>query len=558
MSEDQQTIHYLKEIIVSLQQTLASTNEMLASTNEHLVFANEKLASSEERNESLLKMNQSQANELSLLREQLAYFTQKMYGRSSEKTNVQEGQVSLFDLENSNEEASVPPIEEVEEEVITYKRKKSKGKRQMVLDQLPVQEKHYVLEGEACQCPNCANELKAIGKTCYRQEVVFIPAQLKRVDHIQHAYKCHHCSQQQATDVIVKAPVPKAPIDHSFGSASVIAHSMHQKFNLKVPNYRQEEDWLKLGLPITRKEITNWHLLTSERYLEPLYNRLKTILVKQSVLHADETTYRVLESDTEQTYYWVFLSEKESSQAITYYHHDQSRGGKVVQEVLGDYQGYLHCDRHHAYRQLESAKLVGCWAHVRRYFYEATPKKATDSLGAIGLGYCNRLFKLEEKWYQLTPEERYQQRHEKLLPIMDQFFDWCRQQHPLKGSKLQKAIDYALNHERVFRTVLEDGQLVLSNNLAERAIKAMVMGRKNWLFSQSFEGAKSTAIIMTIIETAKRHQLDTERYLAHLLEHLPNEPLFEKNEVLEAYLPWDEGIQKRFRMKNSNEMKKEQ
>uniref|UniRef100_UPI0012DC41BB IS66 family transposase n=1 Tax=Streptococcus ruminantium TaxID=1917441 RepID=UPI0012DC41BB len=131
-----------------------------------------------------------------------------------------------------------------------------------------------------------------------------------------------------------------------------------------------------------------------------------------------------------------------------------------------------------------------------------------------------------------------------LTPLMDEFFDWCRKQAVLPGSKLGTALEYSLKYEPTFRTVLSDGNLVLSNNMAERAIKVLVMGRKNWLFSQSFEGAKSTAVILSLLETAKRHGLDSEKYMTYLLEHLPNEETLVKKEVLEAYLPWNETIQR--------------
>lgn len=153
----------------------------------------------------------------------------------------------------------------VEREEITYKRKKSKGKRQALLAQFDSEEFHHRLED--CICPDCQGELKEIGATLQRQELVFIPAQLKRIDHIQHAYKCQACSENNPSDKIVKAPVPKATLAHSLDSASIIAHTIHQKFNLKVPNYRQEEDWAKMGLPIIRKEISNWHIKTNHYYL---------------------------------------------------------------------------------------------------------------------------------------------------------------------------------------------------------------------------------------------------------------------------------------------------
>lgn len=307
---------------------------------------------------------------------------------------------------------------------------------------------------------------------------------------------------------------------------------------------RQEDDWNKLGLPITRKEMANWHIKSSQYYFEPLYDLLREKLLEQSVLHADETSYKVLESDSQLTYYWTFLSGKHEETGITLYHHDKRRSGLVVKEFLGDYGGYVHCDMWSAYRQLENAKLVGCWAHVRRKFFDATPKQADkQSLGLKGLAYCDNLFALEASWESLRSEERLVKRQTELAPLMDEFFEWCRAQAVLPGSKLGQAIEYSLKCEATFKAVLEDGNLVLSNNMAERSIKSLVIGRKNWLFSQSFEGAKSTAIILSLLETAKRHGLDSEKYITYLLEKLPNEETLAKKEVIEVYLPWSKHIQ---------------
>ena len=149
-------------------------------------------------------------------------------------------------------------------------------------------------------------------------------------------------------------------------------------------------------------------------------------------------------------------------------HHDQRRSGLAVQEFLGEYDGYVHCDMWSAYRQLPKAKLVGCWAHVRRKFFEATPKQADkQSLGRKGLDYCDQMFSLEASWSELPSAERLCKRKERLAPLMTTFFDWCRNQSVLPGSKLGRAITYALKYEETFKTVLADGSLVLSNNLAE-------------------------------------------------------------------------------------------
>lgn len=138
----------------------------------------------------------------------------------------------------------------------------------------------------------------------------------------------------------------------------------------------------------------------------------------------------------------------------------------------------VNCEPLEAYRQLEEAKLVGCWTHVRRKFFEATPKQADkSSLGAKGLAYCDQLFALERDWEALPADERLQKRQEELQPLMEDFFAWCRRQSVLAGSKLGRAIEYSLKYEETFKTILKDGHLVLSNNLAECSIKSLVMGR---------------------------------------------------------------------------------
>lgn len=206
----------------------------------------------------------------------------------------------------------------------------------------------------------------------------------------------------------------------------------------------------------------------------------------------------------------------------------------------------MHCDQYQGYKQLPDVTLVGCWAHARRKFSDAAPTRDSEvSLAQTGIIYCDQMFRLERSWEQLTSDERKNRRKAELRPLMDEFFTWCKdnQLKTLPNSKLGIAFAYCLNHEEAFRNVLKDGNLALSNNLAERSIKSVVMGRKNWLFSQSYEGAKSSAIIMSIIETAKRHNLNTEKYFNYLLERLPQDATLTDETILEAYLPWAKEVQ---------------
>ena len=155
------------------------------------------------------------------------------------------------------------------------------------------------------------------------------------------------------------------------------------------------------------------------------------------------------------------------------------------------------------------------------------------------------MFSLERQWVDLSAEERYQKRQSKLKPLLEKFNDWCYKKSisVLPSGKLGKAFNYCVNHKDKFMNILKDGRLELSNNRAERAVKEIVMGRKNWLFSQSSTGANAMAIIMSILETAKQNGLDQFKYMSYLLDKLPNELSLSDNQRLEAYLPWSESVQ---------------
>lgn len=194
---------------------------------------------------------------------------------------------------------------------------------------------------------------------------------------------------------------------------------------------------------------------------------------------------------------------------------------------------------------LDSTGFTCPQLNFRRKFFEAVPQNASEkSLAKQGLKYCNQMFQLEKAWELLSDEDRYQARQEKLKPLFKECFNWCKKNEStiLLGSKLGRAINYALKYQNTFENVLLDGRLELSNNKAERAVKSLVIGRKNCLFSQSFAGTTASGIILSLLETAKRNGLDPEKYLNYLLQKLPNEEIL-NSETLEAYLPWQEKVQ---------------
>ena len=492
-----------------------------------------------ENNRILAQQNAQKDDEIALLKEQNNYLMQKLFGTKKESLN-NPNQGSLFD----DQLFSLPEQtgEQSDEEVIIEKhsrRKKRKGLKEQQLKNLPTVD--HIHEVESCTCPNCLESMKEISTSLVRQEVRFIPARMENHRHFQKTYVCSSCEKTGTHTPFIKSEVPKLPLNNTAASASLIAETMYQKFEQKVPAYRQEAHWALLGYPIPRHNMTNWHIKCSEYYFEDLVAKMKNELLHSEVLHADETTFKVLaDKERQKSYMWLFSTGKYAEKPIHIYKLGPSRGAEVPKAFLEGYQGYLHSDGYSAYNKLEDIISVACLAHIRRYFYDARPREyKSDSPAHRGVVLCNELFALDKKLADLSIEERYSSRLIHLKPKLEEFFDWCESLSILAKTKLGSAISYALKQKDRMMNVLKDGRLVLSNNLAERGIKTLVIGRKNYLFSASFKGAQSNATILSLVETAKANGLHPRKYLEYLLTHLPNQ----KNTPLEAYLPWAPKVQ---------------
>ncbi|MDK6689735.1 MULTISPECIES: IS66 family transposase [Lactobacillales] len=486
--------------------------------------------------------------------ELIHYLKKKLYGRSKENL-VDNNQLSLFEVDASD---LISEKEDETFETISYRRKKRpKGRKQVILDNFPDYDLHYTLEGEDRNCSGCQQEMAEIGQKKIRQQLRYVPAEIRCENVIQHSYKCTNCSEKAGKEMVISADVPKPVFNGSYATAGLVSHSLQQKYELKIPAYRQEGEWEKMGLPLSRQTLINWHEKAAEYYFEPLYRLLSGKLIKQPVIHMDETSYKVIEHEKEKTYYWLTCSSRETQQQIYLYHHSPGRGFNDLPKGMAEYEGVIHCDMWHVYPKINRVTIAGCWAHLRRKFYDALPPKKYQGqfLSSWAVKQCDQFFTLEKKWQDLSITERLDKRQKILKVKIDHFFERLREESSTAGGKLVTAIAYALKYEAYFKAFLENGAVEMSNNRAERGIKALVIGRKNWLFSTSFKGAQYSGIILSIIETAKANGLDPEKYLTFLLSAMPNEKhLSEK--VLEDYLPWHPAIQAICRKKLKRELLK--
>jgi transposase len=487
--------------------------------------------------------------------EQFRLSQQRRYGASSEKTSSD--QLSLF---NAAEVTANPEVPEPTVETITYQRKKKQGDREAKLEDLPTETVEYRLAEEKQVCDCCNGRLHEMS-TEIRRELKVIPAEVKLLKHIRYVYACRHCERNEIKTPIVTAAMPAPVYPGSLASPSSMAYIMNQKYVEGMPLYRQEKQWERLGISLSRQTLANWVIYGANTWLHLLYDRMKKHLLEQEILHADETTLQVLSepgrSATSSSYVWLYRTGREGPPIILY-DYQQTRASKHPQRFLSGFRGYLHVDGYAGYNGLANVTLVGCWAHARRKFHEALkllPASAKFNMVTAkeGLAFCNQLFSIEREAKELTPQERFSFRLEHSQPILDAFLAWLRVETPKVVSKgtLGQAMKYCRNQWERLQAFLKDGRLEIDNNRSERSIKPFVIGRKNWLFANSARGARSSTIIYSMVETAKENGLNPLHYLTFLFEKLPNLDIKDDSQ-LDLLLPWSPSIPDQCRVPNKS------
>ena len=351
------------------------------------------------------------------------------------------------------------------------------------------------------------------------------------VRHVRHIYACRHCEESSDRVPIVKADMPEPVIKGGFASPESVAHIAVQKFVMGSPLYRQEQEWAQNGILLSRQTMSNWLVKASEDWLEPIYKEMKRRLCDHQVLHADETTLQVLHEDGKparsKSYLWLYRTSGEAEHQIMLYDYQRDRKYTHPETFLKDFSGFLHADGYDGYHKLpDRITVVGCWAHLRRKFDEALqtlPKeKWKSSDAAKGIAYCDRLFHFEKQFTLLSPEERRKKREQLSKPLTEALFAWVDSLHALPKSLLGKAVYYAQSQRKYLKAYLLDGRLEISNNRAENSIRPFVMGRKNWLFSNTPNGARASAVYYSLIVSARENGLIPFEYLTKVFTEAPN------------------------------------
>ena len=481
------------------------------------------------------------------------------FGQSSEKKNYVLGkdQLSLF---NEAEKEQDRKVEEPNPDTIlvpAHERKKKRSQAEM-LNHLPEEEVLLEIPEEQRICGKCGGKMKPIGKKFLRHEMQVIPKQVKLLAYYTVTYACDRCEKDTgfAHIISVKPPVPL--MKHSLASPSTVAYIMTQKYVDGLPLARQEKIWAREGIALSRATMANWVIQCSEVWLKPLYKHMKQELLTHSVIHADETVVQVLKEDgkpaASESRMWLYASTALIRYQVRIFEYQPDRSGKRSERFLRGFTGCLVTDGYAGYNLVKNVTHCGCWAHTRRKWREAMPDGATvkTSKAAVGFQYCNKLFAEERKCAVYHPQHRQEYRQNQELPILEEYFAWLNTLHPEKGSKLEEAVRYSLNQKQHLMAYLDNGEVPISNNLAENAIRPFTLGRKNWLFCDTVKGAEASAIVYSIVESAKANGIEPFAYLQHVLVQLPYLGKSHSHEELESLMPWAPYIQQNFRMKNSD------
>ncbi|MCL2046741.1 MAG: IS66 family transposase [Oscillospiraceae bacterium] len=499
-----------------------------------------------------VKLENSQA-QVGRLTEMLLLAQKARFGQSGEKSRyiLEDG----YEQETLFNEAEVFAVDEdssdTPQSVVVEKhlRKPKRTKEELAKD-LPVEEVVIDLPEEERVCGICECGLHPIGREFVRSELSVVPAQVYVTETYRVNYSCARCMEESDEANIVKPDVPVPVVKRGLASPSSAAYAMYQKYANSVPLYRQEKDWANFGVTLSRSTLANWIIYTSTNWLQPLWLELKSLLLESPIIMADETVVQILKepgkSPQSESRMWVYCTGNVARPPpIVLYEYQPSRSGEHPKEFLKiNHAFYLHTDAYAGYNTVENAVHCGCFAHLRRRFNEAMPKKADESTPArIGFEYCQKLFALERKFEELSPEERLEKRLELSKPVLDDFYAWIVTVNPLAGSKLYHAIAYAVNQREPLSAFLLDGRIEISTNRIENHIRPFTIGRKNWLFADTVAGAKASAVAYSIIQSAKANGLNPYRYLLHLFTELPTVLTKDPDADLTRFFPWSNEVQ---------------
>jgi len=461
------------------------------------------------------------------------YLVRRLFGTKSERMDP--NQLALFDVE---EQAEPEPEIEAASDAAPRPKRKGHGRKPFPEDLPRKRVEHDVAPAEKC-CPECGADKIRFGEDTSEQ-LEYVPASLYVIEHVRPKYACPHCQEH-----VSQATKPAQAIEKSTAGPGLIAHVLTSKYCDHLPLHRQEKIFKRHGVELSRKTLCGW-TLQSAALLAPVAAAMTQAVLESRVIHTDDTPVQVQDPEkkrrTRKAYLWPYLGD--AAHPYTVFDYTPTRSREGPETFLAHFTGedghprYLQCDAFPGYDRLFAKERhlleVGCWAHARRKFHDAKtsdPVRAHQAMLKIGALYDLERHAKEDG---LDDDARLALRHEQARPLLDEFHAWLidAKQSVLPKSPIGQAVDYALNHWTALKRYTDAPFLAIDNNAAERAVRAIAVGRKNWLFFGSDRGGHAAAIHFSLIASAQRHGLDPFAYLRDLLEHLPAWPQRDLRQLL--------------------------
>ncbi len=468
----------------------------------------------------------------------LAKLQRWRFGRRSEKLSPD--QISLWEETLDTEIAAA----EVELEAIRAERvatpSESQAKvtpkrhpgRMKLSDTLPRVEIYHAAEHGTCA--QCGSALEPIGEEV-TEKIDYVPGHFQVIRHIRPKLACRPCGTLESP------ALPAQVIDKGMPTARMIAQVLTAKHVDHIPLYRQEAQYLRAGVPISRATLCSW-LGQGEYWIRILAQACKSALLEGRILHADETPLPVLRpgsGKTDKAYLWVYRSQADAPHPMVVFAYAPDRKGSHPQTFLGNWQGILQTDDYSGYDALYRTGRIteaGCWAHVRRHFYDIN-QRAPSPVAQQALLQIAKLYAIEAESKDDPPEQKVRIRQQRAGPLLESFYAWLteKQMQVAPKSAIAKAIGYTLRRWQALILYLGEGRLGMDNNPVERAIRGVAIGRKNFLFAGNDAGGERAASFYTLIETCKLNGVEPFSYLCDVLDKLPTWP----NKRLHELLPWN-------------------
>lgn len=488
---------------------------------------------------SLVKRNQEleeEVNELRAVREELEAklrdadlrrdylefqidkLRRMLFGRRSEKLPQRtDGLTQLQLFEEAKREIETEALEEFEE--VNYKRKTRRGKRRPIPEDIHREQVVIDVDPELRVCPDCGEDMECIGHDVSK-DFEYVPALLFIIEYLLKKYACKKCQNG-----VVQPKRPPRPLDKVKAGAGLLAYVLVSKYQDHLPLHRQERIFGRHGMELSRKTLSDW-VQKLAVLLRPIVEAMKRRLLEASLLQADETPIRVknpeVEGKTSKAYIWTYgLPDEE-----VVYDFTMGRSSAGPEAFFGgSYPPYLQSDSYSVYTSLEEQKRtvhVGCWAHVRRKYYDA--RDEDPAFSKLILSAIQKLFRIEReaKSEGLTGDGLVERRREESLPILDTIEELIAAKKPdvFPESGIGVAIDYTLNNWKALKRYVEIAEAEPSNNSAERSLRGVVVGRKNWLFVGHPNAGPRAAIILSLIETCRRLGVEPYHYLKDVIGEL--------------------------------------